>query len=92
MGVSAWTDLSFDGKEIRKITRRLYHNLDVASKAKNPDWDKITTKLEAVSRVSLRHAKIVEIVDTQPRIKNLEKLIESIPAHILAEAKAKIGI
>lgn len=92
MGVTAWTDISYDGKELRKYTRRMYNYLDKETKSKNPDWDKIFIKMEAVSRISSRHVKIIELADALPRIKNLEKLIKHIPADVLAEAKAKAGI
>lgn len=88
----SWTDISYEGKALRRNFKIIeaWSKKEAAKKA--PDMDKFVQYTEAMSRTAQRHAKLIEIADSQPRLKNLEKLIEAIPAHVLAETKARLGM
>lgn len=92
MATEAWNDTAYDGRKLRSLMRRAYNYLDKQTKTKNPDWDKIFLKMEAMSRMSNRHAKLIDTHELEERTSNIEKLLEHIPQPILAEAKAKAGI
>ncbi|MCZ6582879.1 MAG: hypothetical protein O6761_06885 [Thaumarchaeota archaeon] len=92
MAIEAWNNTAYDGRKLRGIVRRCYNHLDRLSKKKNPDWDDIFNKVEVMSRISHRHAKLIDTHNLEERTENIEKLLQHIPQPILAEAKAKAGI
>ncbi len=92
MTTEAWDDPAYDGRQLRGLMRRAYNYLNKETKKTKPDWDKIFLKLEAMSRMSHRHVKLIDITQLEERTANIEKLLEYIPQPMLTEAKAKAGI
>ena len=43
-----------------------------------------------MSRIAVRQAKLIEFVYLQPRLEYIEKLLDHIPANVIAEAKARM--
>jgi len=87
-----WTDISYEGRALRRNFKVIEAWSIREAKKKKTDYDKFVQYTEIMSRIALRHYKLIELADAQPRLENLEKLVEVIPPHVLAEAKAKIGI
>lgn len=92
MGTEAWNDSSYDGRKLRGLMRRAYNYIDRETKKTNADWDKIFPKIEALSRMSHRHVKLIDMVELEERTRSIEKLLEHIPQSIISEAKVKAGL
>ena len=53
--------------------------------------DTLLKMMKHKSTVALAINKLLDTIDTTKRIENIERLIESIPVELLAEAKAKLA-
>ncbi len=87
-----WDDSSFDGRKLRGLMKRAYKHLEKEADKKGADWDKLIPKIEALSRISHRHVKLIDVTQLEERTANIEKLLEHIPQTIIAEAKSKAGL
>ena len=85
-----WTDLSFEGKAIRRNFRFLDTTINKLCKQKDPDIDKILRLMEGLSRIAVRQIKLIEFVYLIPRLQYIEKLLDHIPSDVIAEAKARM--
>ena len=92
MATEAWNDSSYDGRKLRGLMRRAYNYLDKETKKANCDWDKAIPKIEALSRVSHRHVKLIDMTELEERTANIEKLLDHIPQSVISEAKVKAGL
>lgn len=87
-----WNDVGHLGRGLMRNFKIIEGWSKTEAKKKNPDYDTYLKLSDSMANTGMKLARIIEMYDAMPRIKNLEKLINSIPPHVLAEAKAKIGI
>ena len=88
----AWNDVGHLGRALNRNFRFLETLSKKEIKKKTPDVEHFININNSMANTSLKLAKLIEMFDAMPRIKNLEKLIENIPPHVLAETKAKLGM
>ena len=88
----AWNDVGHIGRALNRNFLFLETLSTNEAKKKNPDIEHFIVVNNSLASTGIKLAKLIEVFDAMPRIKNLEKLIENIPPHILAETKARLGI
>jgi len=97
MGIPAWSNLEYEGRVIRRLFTLSKRKLVYFEKQckDNPDYmpdmDELHKLILIYTKAANANLAIIGVVDHDERLKNIERLIENIPAHALMEAKAKIG-
>jgi len=92
MATEKWNDPAYDGRQLRRLMRRAYNFVEKESKKSGADWDKLFPKLEALSRMSQRHVKLIDVTELEERTANIEELLKHIPQSVISEAKVKAGL
>lgn len=87
-----WNDIGHIGRGLMRNFKFVETLSKKEAKKKTPDVESYLNFTNSMANTGMKLARIIEMYDAMPRIKNLEKLINSIPAHVLAETKAKLGI
>ena len=88
-----WNDIGHIGRALMRNFKYSETVLKTKHNSKKAvDLEDILNLHNDMSNGGMKLARIIELFDAMPRIKNLEKLVNNIPPHILAETKAKLGI
>ncbi len=87
-----WNDIGHIGRGLMRNFKHAEKMMKKEMLKKKVDQDKFFKLSGDMANTGMKLARIIELFDATPRIKNLEKLISNIPPHILAETKARLGM
>ncbi len=87
-----WNDIGHVGRALMRNFKVVEGWSKSEAKKKNPNHETYIQLTNTMANSGMKLARIIELYDAMPRIKNLEKLVNSIPPQVLAETKARLGI
>lgn len=85
-----WSDLSYEGEILRKITKRIHKRFK--KHIKNEDDDLAIKSATALCTVVNAQRRIVDGIKYEKRLEEIELILRNIPPDEIAKAKARIGV